>query len=99
MNENMDIRFKGPIMATENAEDFDYTHDKLEQMLYPFYHSALIQAKEFIDTCNEVLHEIDLNHRTPEAIKRDIKHEKNPMRLKQLNRELNMSYKFWRKRK
>jgi len=37
--------------------------------------------------------------RTPEEIKRDIKHEKNPMRLKQLQKELNSSYVYWRKRK
>ena len=37
--------------------------------------------------------------RTPEEIKKQIKHEKNPMRLKQLNRELNESYKVYRKSK
>ena len=37
--------------------------------------------------------------RPPEAIKKDIKHEKNPMRLKQLNRELNKSYKIYRTRR
>lgn len=35
--------------------------------------------------------------RSPEEIKRDIKHEKNPMRLKQLNKELNESYKAYKK--
>ena len=34
--------------------------------------------------------------RQPQAIKKDIKHEKNPMRLKQLNKELNKSYKIYR---
>ena len=37
--------------------------------------------------------------RTPEDIKKDIKHEKNPMRLKQLNQELNKSYKIYRTRR
>lgn len=37
--------------------------------------------------------------RSPEEIKRDIKHERNPMRLKQLQKELNSSYVYWRKRK
>lgn len=32
-------------------------------------------------------------HRTPVDIKKDIKREKNPMRLKQLNKELNDAYK------
>ena len=37
--------------------------------------------------------------RPPETIKKDIKHEKNPMRLKQLNQELNKSYKIYRTRR
>ena len=37
--------------------------------------------------------------RTPEEIKKDIKHEKNPMRLKQLNKELNESYKVYKRRR
>lgn len=37
--------------------------------------------------------------RPPVEIKKEIKHEKNPMRLKQLNRELNESYKAYRKKK
>ena len=39
------------------------------------------------------------NYRPPEEIKRDIKYEKNPMRLKQLNQELNISYKFYKRKK
>ena len=36
--------------------------------------------------------------RSPEEIKKDIKHEKNPMRLKQLNKELNESHKWYKRR-
>ena len=36
--------------------------------------------------------------RSPEEIKKDIKHEKNPMRLKQLNKELNESYKAYKRK-
>lgn len=36
--------------------------------------------------------------RTPPEIKKDIKHEKNPMRLKQLNKELNESYKVYKRK-
>lgn len=36
--------------------------------------------------------------RPPEEIKKDIKHERNPMRLKQLQKELNSSYVYWRKK-
>ena len=40
-----------------------------------------------------------ISHRPPVEIKKDIKHEKNPMRLKQLNKELNESYKVYKKKK
>lgn len=36
--------------------------------------------------------------RPPAEIKKDIKHEKNPMRLKQLNKELNESYKAYKRK-
>ena len=40
-----------------------------------------------------------IKYRPPVEIKRDIKHEKNPMRLKQLNQELNESYKYYKRTK
>lgn len=48
-----------------------------------------------------IFHDLDFENmeRTPEEIKKEIKHEKNPMRLKQLNKELNSSYVYWRKKK
>lgn len=46
----------------------------------------------------ENLYDIEKLPRTPVEIKKEIKHEKNPMRLKQLNRELNESYKTYRKK-
>lgn len=36
--------------------------------------------------------------RPPVEIKRELKHEKNPMRFKQLNRELNESYRQYRRK-
>ena len=44
----------------------------------------------------------EMNHqycRTPEEIKRNLKFEKNPMRIKQLNRELTDSCRFWKWKK
>lgn len=49
-----------------------------------------IQAYEMLSETHDV--------RTPVEIKKDIRREKNPMRLKQLNKELNESYKVYRKR-
>lgn len=36
--------------------------------------------------------------RPPSEIKKELKHEKNPMRIKQLNRELTESYKRYRRK-
>ena len=36
--------------------------------------------------------------RPPAEIKKDIKYERNPMRLKQLNKELNESCKFYKRK-
>ena len=58
--------------------------------------------KKFYDTLTRFI-SVDLPEkascRPPETIKKDIKHEKNPMRLKQLNQELNKSYKIYRTRR
>lgn len=53
---------------------------------------------KLIRELQESLSEI-YNVRPPAEIKKEIKHEKNPMRLKQLNRELNESYKVYRKKR
>jgi len=55
----------------------------------------LLLLEDIMNTVSEI---IDLP-KSPEEIKKDIKHEKNPMRLKQLNKELNESYKFYKRRK
>lgn len=73
-----------------------------------------ISAKEFADRLSAIMRDMGTEigvklsdlfdketktlYRPPVEIKRDIKHEKNPMRLKQLNQELNESYKAYRKR-
>jgi hypothetical protein len=54
--------------------------------------SAAVVAKQLSD-----LEPPDLP-RTPAEIKKDIKHEKNPMRLKQLNKGLNESYKAYKRK-
>lgn len=59
------------------------------------------------DALDEIIRELQENLptfemyevRPPEEIKKQIKYEKNPMRLKQLNRELNDSYKVYRKKR
>lgn len=64
---------------------------------------AMLVVNEAVTTIVEQIGGVDFPDldlpRSPEEIKKDIKHEKNPMRLKQLNKELNESYKEYKKRK
>lgn len=71
------------------------TYDELSK----FAHSVLTDSYD-VETETRVL-SFSINipkERTIADVKKDIKHEKNPMRLKQLNKELNESYKNYRKR-
>ena len=67
-----------------------------EQFKFLFFDDFDAKLKEFSHLmCNYM----NYSCRPPETIKKDIKHEKNPMRLKQLNQELNKSYKIYRTRR
>jgi hypothetical protein len=66
------------------------TYDELSK----FAHSILTDSYD-VETETSVL-SFSINipkERTIADVKKDIKHEKNPMRLKQLNKELNKLYK------
>ena len=52
----------------------------------------------FAEKIGDIVEELPDLPRSPAEIKKDIKHEKNPMRLKQLNKELNESYKVYKKK-
>ena len=57
--------------------------DALDELIRKLQES--IQTYEMLSETHDV--------RTPVEIKKDIRREKNPMRLKQLNKELNDAYK------
>lgn len=73
----------------ELQKELDALASKLREEIEPLVQSMEIVFDKYV---------VDAE-RPPEEIKRDIKHEKNPMRLKQLQKELNSSYLYWRKRK
>lgn len=54
---------------------------------------SLVLRAEALEYLDEVW-----NVRPPSEIKKELKHEKNPMRRKQLNRELNESYRLYRRK-
>jgi hypothetical protein len=72
------------------------TYDELSK----FAHSILTDSYD-VETETSVL-SFSINipkERTIADVKKDIKHEKNPMRLKQLNKELNELYKEKKRKK
>lgn len=73
----------------ELQKKLDELASRLREAIEPLVQSMEIVVDKYVVNAE----------RTPEEIKRDIKHERNPMRLKQLQKELNSSYLYWRKRK
>lgn len=77
---------------SELIESIGISYKKMADLLSAAINSVGFKLSQIFDK-----EELTL-YRPPVEIKRDIKHEKNPMRLKQLNQELNESYKAYRKR-
>ena len=73
----------------ELQKELDELASRLRESIEPLVQSMEILFDKYV---------VDAE-RTPEEIKRDIKHERNPMWFKQLQKELNSSYLYWRKRK
>lgn len=71
--------------------------DEHIQEVIQSFNEALAKFSENIKRINSIFSEIPNPTRPPVEIKKDIKHEKNPMRLQQLNKELNESYKSYRR--
>lgn len=72
------------------------TYKELQKLINAF-NEALATLSEKIKRLNSIFSEIQNLPRPPVEIKKDIKHEKNPMRLQQLNKELNESYKAYKR--
>lgn len=81
--------------------------DEIEISISILQNASVVFEKALEDSIQPLLQSMEIIYdkyyldfeRPPEEIKRDIKHERNPMRLKQLQKELNSSYVYWRKRK
>ena len=75
------------VARDEFARTLNISLEKLVIELEKSISAATNSLATLFDKANKTL------HRPPVEIKKDIKHEKNPMRLKQLNQELNDAYK------
>lgn len=80
------------VTKSELIESIGISYKKMADLLSAAINSVGFKLSQIFDK-----EELTL-YRPPVEIKRDIKHEKNPMRIKQLNKELNESYKAYRKR-
>lgn len=71
--------------------------DEHMQEVIQSFNEALAVFSENIKSIVKIFNKMQDLPRPPVEIKKDIKHEKNPMRLQQLNKELNESYKAYRR--
>ena len=84
---------------SKKYEDLKDNSDVYRMSINELYETIAKSMRAIINRLSTIFDEEEKTlYRQPVEIKRDIKHEKNPMRLKQLNKELNESYKAYRKR-
>lgn len=67
-------------------------YGELEELgtLEPFVQSIVSKGRTELV---EIMEQFEVKEPTPEEIKHQLKYEKNPMRIKQLNRQLTQAYK------
>ena len=83
-NANRDIYTAETAAALERfGEELKKAAQELKERVVPHITAALREAVEAFEA---------IETRPPETIKRELKHEKNPMRQKQLQKELNEAY-------
>lgn len=88
-------------LIRELSEQMAVSSEEIKKSLEEVMKNLKELSRNLSESMEFVFDELDLENmeRTPEEIKKEIKHEKNPMRLKQLHKELNSSYIYWRKKK
>lgn len=79
------------VVINTNAQEI---RKRMSEAMQAVAESVAVVAEQIGD----VFAELPDMPRTPSEIKKDIKHEKNPMRLKQLDKELNESYKVYKRK-
>lgn len=110
-----DFAKDNPIVAMENLSDVRWVNILMwSQYMYtwiygvtPTYNKLLEFAHDILTDGRQIETESSIltfsigmpKERTIADVKKDIKHEKNPMRLKQLNKELNKLYKEKKRKK
>ena len=94
-NKIQEVRFE----ASEElaAEKLAAAFDKLASDLYTIANDFVERWGQSLISLSDLSNDISL--RTPDVIKKELKHAKNPMEIKRLNKELTTYYKEHKKRK
>ena len=79
------------------AEKLAAAFDKLASDLYAIANDFIERWSQSLISLSDLSNDISL--RTPDVIKKELKHAKNPMEIKRLNKELTAYYKDHKKRK
>jgi hypothetical protein len=80
-----------------SAEELAAAFDKMASDLYAIAHDFVERWSSAMMPLSQISSDIPL--RTPDVIKKELKHAKNPMEIKRLNKELTDYYKDHKKRK
>ena len=80
-----------------SAEKLAAAFDKLASDLYTIASDIVERWSQSLISLSDLSNDISL--RTPDVIKKELKHAKNPMEIKRLNKELTAYYKDHKKRK
>jgi len=91
-----DDQFAEDIQKLKSVEELAAVFDKMDSDLYAIAHDN-VERWSTIMPLSQISNDIPL--RTPDVIKKELKHAKNPMEIKRLNKELTDYYKDHKKRK
>lgn len=93
--ETQEVVFEGS--EEWSAEELSAAFNKLTSDLYAIAHDIVERLGQSIVPLSQLSNDISL--RTPDVIKKELKHAKNPMEIKRLNKELTTYYKEHKKHK
>jgi hypothetical protein len=90
-------KLKSEVRFERSAEELAAAFDKMDSDLYAIAHDFVERWSSAMMPLSQIYSDIPL--RTPDVIKKELKHAKNPMEIKRLNKELTDYYKDHKKRK
>ena len=89
-------KLKSEVRFERSAEELAAAFGKMDSYLYAIAHD-FVERWSSVMPLSQISSDIPL--RTPDVIKKELKHAKNPMEIKRLNKELTDYYKDHKKRK